>query len=224
MLQYMLYYTFRDLIKGVSMRRMKDLTGQVFGKLTADSFSHKDSGNNAMWLWLCDCGKSKVIRGSEVARGQTKSCGCLVAENTVKRNTKHGMARTRVYKVWISMKTRCYKKDDKYYHLYGGRGISICDRWLTFENFLSDMGEPKRGQSIERRNNNLNYNADNCKWASSKEQQQNKSNSYFWTVGSEVFNSMYDAARVLNINPSTLKGRFDNKNFPEYTKELKYER
>lgn len=85
----------------------------------------------------------------------------------------HGMSYTRVYKVWTSMKTRCQNPHDKKYPIYGGRGISVCDEWAKFENFISDMGVPNTGMTLERRDGNKGYNKDNCKWATAKEQNRN---------------------------------------------------
>lgn len=205
------------------MNRRKDLKGQKVNMLTAISFDHKDKWNNAVWLFECDCGKMHLARGSEVTNGNIKSCGCLVVNNTKKANIKHSLSRTKDYKVWINMKARCFNESDINFDSYGGRGITVCNRWLKFENFIYDMGRSPKGTSIERIDNNDGYSPDNCKWGTVKEQQQNKSNSYFWYVDGVKFNSMYDAARILDINTSTLAGRFNSPNFTNYTKALKYE-
>lgn len=201
-----LEYNIRDLInKGFDMSRTKDLTGQKFGMLEAIEFSHKDSGNNAMWLWRCDCGNTKIIRGSEVARGSTISCGCLVREKTRDKNVSHDLSRTAEYKAWINMKARCFNKSDMNYKEYGDRGITVCERWLNFNNFIEDMGmKPTKKHSLDRIDNNGNYEIDNCRWATPKEQIQNRRDSKWWYIDGVKYESHLDASRVLNIGARTV--------------------
>jgi len=177
--------------------RYKDLTGQKFSRLTAIKFVGKDSCNNARWLFKCDCGNEIECRGSEVSRGATKSCGCLVSENTRAANLTHGMSRQKVYKTWIAMKARCFNEDDVNFPLYGGRGITVCKEWLDFETFYKDMGDIPDGYSIERLDTNLGYSKDNCKWASATEQQRNKRNSKWWFINGVRYESHLEAAKAL---------------------------
>lgn len=207
----------------VDVMRIKDLTGQKFGKLTAVEFSYKDGGNNAMWKFKCDCGNDIVIRGSEVSRGATNSCGCLKAINSKLSNTKHNLARSKVYKTWINMKARCFNENDINFNDYGARGIAVCTRWLVFENFLEDMGQPKKGESLDRIDNNKGYSKDNCRWATNKEQIRNRSTSRIITIDGVDYESISVASEELGLTVSTIRGRCNSDNYSNYSQRYKYE-
>lgn len=124
---------------------------------------------------LCDCGNKKIVAKKNLLNGNTHSCGCLRKEVETTVNIKHGLSHSKTYKIWKSIKYRCLNKKCEFYRIYGGRGITICDRWKnSFENFYADMGECPSGFSIERMNNGGNYEPSNCKWASNFEQGRNK--------------------------------------------------
>jgi hypothetical protein len=132
-----------------------------------------------IFICQCDCGKEVKIRLKHLKSGHTKSCGCLRDEKRIETHTTHGEGnkkRTVEYKCWIGMKQRCYNPNNKFYYNYGGRGIIICDRWInSYENFLKDMGrKPDRSYSIDRINNNGNYEPSNCRWATSFQQIHNR--------------------------------------------------
>lgn len=145
------------------MRRI-DLTGQRFGRLTVQNYSHSIRGL-AIWNCECDCGSSTTTRGSELRKGTTLSCGCLRKEITSERFTRHGRCQTRMYSIWSDMKKRCDNPNHKHYDKYGGRGIAYCERWKDFTNFYEDMHATYQDHlTIDRIDFNGNYEKGNCRW------------------------------------------------------------
>lgn len=124
----------------------KNLTGQRFGRLVAVEATEKRSSGSIVWKCLCDCGKECFVQSCHLKSGATKSCGCLVLET----QTIHGMCYTKIYKIWTSMIQRCDNPKDANYKNYGGRGISVCERWHKFENFYADVGDPPMGMTLDR--------------------------------------------------------------------------
>jgi hypothetical protein len=155
---------------------IKDITGQRFGNLTAEKFSCRRNGYT-YWLCRCDCGNTKETKQMCLNSGSTRSCGCLwhgSGENNA--NYKHGKMHTAEYNTWLRMKQRCYNENTHYYKNYGGRGITVCDRWLeSYENFLADMGmRPSKTHSLDRINNDEGYSPENCRWGTKTEQSFNR--------------------------------------------------
>lgn len=162
-------------------RKLEDITGQKFGRLTAIGGYDRSTGVT-YWDFQCECGTVKSIPARSVKNGAISSCGCLKSDVMKESKTSHGMARSPVYAVWGSMVSRCTNPNTPQWDDYGGRGIRVCDRWLKFENFLADMGECPSGMSIDRIDVNGNYEPGNCRWATPKEQSRNRRNTVFLTV------------------------------------------
>lgn len=160
----------------------KPLDGKIFGKLTVISFA--GGGKNSKWNCICECGKKVTISRPNLMRG-TKSCGCDSARIISEYFTTHGMTNSNAYRSWTDMKTRCTNKKNIAYKNYGKRGIKIYDQWVLFENFLSDMGNPENGMSLERIDVNGNYCPENCKWIPKNKQGRNTRKNIFVEINGE---------------------------------------
>lgn len=200
----------------------RDLTGRRFGKLTVLRFAGYLKGpsdsapRRASWLARCDCGREVVRAGSEMFR--RKSCGCQRNAHRQApagaRNPayKHGHASKRnttpTYRTWASMLGRCKNPNRQCYPYYGGRGIRVCERWETFENFLADMGERPPGTSIDRTDVNGDYCLENCRWASDETQARNRSNNVMLTYHGKTM-TQTDWCKNRGIKLGTLRRRLD---------------
>ncbi len=160
----------------------EDLTGQKFGKRTVIEFAgikRPPCGRPArLWKVECICGKIDVIQATRLKSGNADSCGCTKAADAAKQWLRHGHAAkghvTKLFKVWATMLQRCNNPKNTGYFWYGYRGIKVCERWESYQNFLTDMGPSyKTGLSIDRINNDGNYEPGNCRWATAKQQRMN---------------------------------------------------
>jgi len=162
------------------MPKFIDLTGKKFNKLTPINCVGKDKHGNYLWLCKCDCGNEKIIPGNKIRNGNNKACGCLSKEGLKLgslANITHGQTHAPIYNIWNGMNQRCGNPNNTSYKNYGGRGIKVCKRWLKFENFYKDVGDPPKGKSLDRINNNEGYFPNNWRWATRKQQNNNKRNS-----------------------------------------------
>ena len=163
---------------------MKDITGIKYGKLTVVKPIGKNKENRVLWLAICDCGNETKAYKNQLDSKARTHCGCE-SKNGIAQKT-HGFRYHPLYSVWSSMIRRCESTSDKNYRHYGGRGIKVCERWRGSPDlFFSDMGIRPKGASIDRIDTNGNYEPNNCRWATSKQQARNKRNTVFIEYGGE---------------------------------------
>lgn len=157
-----------------------NLIGKQFGRLTVEALIGKKS-SRAIWRCRCTCGLYVDVPTDKLRTGHTSSCGCARADGI----KKHDMSKSGIYRIWAAMKRRCLNPADKKYQAYGGRGITVCERWLKFGNFFSDMGHNPPGMSIERVDNNRGYEPGNCIWALPRDQARNTRRNLILTIAGE---------------------------------------
>jgi hypothetical protein len=195
------------------MANIKNRVGQKFGLLTCISMYRTES--ITFLVCECECGKVKTYRGANVINGQSKSCGCWrqkfpqkkpwISKRNKLRST-HNMSQTRSYNIWRGMKQRCLNDKCKDFANYGGREITICESWLKFENFLSDMGEAPKKMQLDRIDNDGKYCKENCRWTSTSVQGNNKRTNVFIEYGGER-KTIADWSRAVGLERKTLEYR-----------------
>ena len=190
-----------------------DLTGQKFGQLTA-IVRAENSRAHHRYECLCECGNTATVMAQDLSRGHTQSCGCLARFNS----QTHGGRYMPEYKVWSGMLTRCRNSNQNSFRHYGGRGVTVCERWLDFSNFISDMGHrPSAQHQLDRINNDGDYEPSNCKWSTPIEQANNKRSNRRVTVRGVDFKSATEAARLYGVPPKRAQLRLRRGWTPEQT-------
>ena len=198
------------------MPKRIDLVGQHFGRLTVIEEAGRTAQGQVLWRCACECGRETRTRGQHLRSGASRSCGCIAREKSAERapslirgNRTHGMSGTPEYESWSAMVQRCTNPSNPAYSDYGGRGVTVCDRWrISFEAFYADMGPRPAGTSIDRIDVNGTYRPDNCRWATRKQQQRNtRRNRLVVAFGEEL--PLAEWAERVGIDYGALQGRLD---------------
>jgi hypothetical protein len=216
------------------MPKRMDLTGQRYGHLVAKKHIGLDRHRQTVWLWKCDCGNEKEILAYIVKTGRSKSCGCYKGEYSRINSTKHGGVGTKLYSIWGSMKERCSNSNNHNFKYYGGRGIKVCEEWNDFilfrewalSNGYSKLNVYGERLTIDRINNNGNYEPSNCRWATYSQQAKNKRykiSQYVYTKDGET-KTLKEWANEYNYEYTTMVYRYhhgkDIFKKPNYQKNL----
>ena len=193
------------------MPRRMNLVGQKFNMLTVLEFYDVQNGQSR-WLCKCDCGNITVVYGRNLKIGNTMSCGCYHKNHNKEFNYKHGDSKNRLYSIWSSMKSRCFDKKKKEYYWYGAKGITVCDEWLSYENFKkwALLNGYKENLTIDRIDSNKNYCPENCQWISLKENTDKSRRKYSGIAVNEQgkiekFNNLAEFARIHNMIPHSVQ-------------------
>lgn len=186
-----------------------DLTGGKFGHLTVIGI---EGGVPLRWICKCDCGNTSLVRTGRLTGGETKSCGCLIAQFNRDTKTTHGAFTggkpTRAYTIWQMMKQRCLNPKAFAFEKYGGRGIKVDPGWMDFAEFLKDMGNPpSQKHTLDRYpDRNGNYEPGNCRWATDKEQNRNSRNNVMLSLHGET-KCLSEWIELLGLNSHMVRGR-----------------
>lgn len=196
------------------MSRFIDLTGQKFGRLTVLRRTGTDKHSNVLWLCVCDCGNKKIVSSNHLRMGQCLSCGCLLKERMQdlgRKNTKHGCCGTRIYRIYNNMIVRCFNQNARSYQDYGGRGITVCDKWShnfqAFYDWAMANGYADN-LTLDRIDVNGNYEPLNCRWATKKEQANNTRRNRMITYNNKT-QTIKQWADEYGINYPKLKDRIN---------------
>lgn len=196
------------------MSEYKDITGQKFGRLTAIKYLGIEK-HKAVWLCKCECGNTVEVPSNSLTCNNTKSCGCLHHDMMLKRNTKHNKRNTRLYNIWANMKQRCYNENNTAYKNYGERGIDVCDEWkddfMAFHNWAMDNCY-NDNLTIDRIDNDGNYEPENCRWVDRNQQARNKRNNVNYTING-VTRCLKDWCKIQRLNYGTVISRLHDSNW-----------
>lgn len=198
-------------------KKIKDLTGKKFGMLTVIGLQDTDS-RKTYWVCQCDCGNIKVVRSDSLKSGAIRSCGCMKKAQEKINLTKHHshkMSGTRIYHIWRGMKDRCYNVHSPSYYRWGGRGITICDEWKdNFSVFYSWAMENGYSENltIDRIDNNGNYEPSNCRWATMEEQSRNRQSNVVIQIGNSK-RTLKEWCEIFELEYGTILERYHNNGF-----------
>lgn len=193
------------------MCKYRDLTGQKFGRLLVIG-NRQFKNSRVTWDCICDCGTFRTVRDESLINGITVSCGCYQKERSRQAITTHGKSKTRLFSIWQNVKRRCYNPNFKHFHYYGGRGISMCDEWRNdFNSFYkwSTSNGYDSHLTLDRINSNGNYEPNNCRWLTRKEQSNNTRRNHVFTINNEsktiaqwceLYNVPYERVRQRVMN------------------------
>ena len=203
--------TAREAVRNLKPRQRKDISGKKFGKLTALNWICDDRNRKPVWECICECGNISYVGAYDLAGGNSKSCGCqkinaLSKYVEEKKKNGFGIHHKRARNSWRLMIDRCTNPKNKDYPNYGGRGINVCDEWLTLKNFVLDMGDPPLGMTIDRADTNGNYEPENCRWATPKEQARNTRKNVLVKHGDRIVTVM-ELSELTGIPASTIYSR-----------------
>lgn len=182
-----------------------EIIGRKHGRLTIQSFSHKDIHGKRMWNCLCECGKTVVLPHALFAKKIT--CGCADEKRSGVRYKTHGMSHSSEWSIWHGIRKRCLCPTDRAYPRYGGRGIDLCKEWTdSFESFYKDMGQRPVGKTLDRIDNNKGYSKENCRWVDWKTQSRNKRTNHLLTVDG-ITQCITEWSEQTGIRKDTLRRR-----------------
>jgi hypothetical protein len=183
------------------------MTGQRFEKLVVTERGPNSPGGITRWKCVCDCGNSSLVAGTDLRAGRAVSCGCSkTIRGKEHRSHVHGHSRSKTYASWCAAVQRCTNPKNPKWSIYGDRGITVCEHWRTFENFLADMGERPPGTSLDRLDNEKGYQPGNCRWASDWTQQNNRRNAVRYEYQGRSY-SMTELAAAVGMPFRALRSR-----------------
>jgi hypothetical protein len=194
------------------MSKKADMLEKTFGELFVIRENGK-LGQHLAYLCECSCGNQVTIRGCSLRSGNTTSCGCVHKAMISKLNFKHGKKDSREYSSWQMMNDRCHNPQSISWDRYGGRGITVCEEWKDFNKFYDDMGPRPEGHSLERINNSLGYSADNCRWATTAEQNKNTRRTRLVEING-VTKCVTDWCEHFGVNKRTVINRINRGRWP----------
>lgn len=186
-------------------QRLIDLTGERFSHLVVIEYAGKNHRRESLWRCRCDCGNETIVRGDVLRRGTTKGCGCG-------KGLKHGYHKKPWYSSYKAMMERCYLPSSGSYNRYGGQGITVCDEWHDINGFAewAESSGFATGLTIDRIDSSKGYSPDNCRWATKKQQSNNRKNTIYYTYKGET-KALTDWATIFDINRFTLYDRIEKR-------------